>query len=67
MRIKVEINTYETRPARPLVRLPYIVDSAWWSGHADVQTFTAPELVATKLRALHQRRKDATCSTCGWR
>ncbi len=57
MRIKVEINTYETSPARPLVRIPYVVESPWWSGRADVQTFTSPELVATKLRALHQRRK----------
>lgn len=57
MRVKVEINTYETSPTRPLVRLPYVVDSPWWSGQAAVQTFTASELVATKLRALHQRRK----------
>ena len=57
MRIKVEINTYEISPARTLVHIPYVVDSPWWSGQADVQTFTSPELVATKLRALHQRRK----------
>lgn len=57
MRIKIEINTYETSPARPLVRIPYVVDSPWWSGQADVQTFTPSELAATKLRALHQRRK----------
>lgn len=57
MRVKVEINTYETGPARPLIRLPHTVESPWWSGRADVQTFASPELVATKLRALHQRRK----------
>lgn len=57
MRVKVEINTYETSPARPLIRLQYAVESPWWNGQADVQTFTSPELVATKLRALHQRRK----------
>lgn len=57
MRVKVEINTYETSPARPLIRLQYAVESPWWNGQADVQTFTSAELVATKLRALHQRRK----------
>ena len=57
LQVKVEINTYETSPARPYVRLPYAVDSPWWSGWADVLTFDPAELVATKLRALYQRRK----------
>ena len=57
MRVKVEINTYETSPARPLIQIPHTVESPWWNGQADVQTFTASELVSTKLRALYQRRK----------
>lgn len=57
LRVKVEINTYETSPARPHVHLPYAVESPWWSGRADVLTFEPAELVATKLRALYQRRK----------
>lgn len=57
LRIKVEINTHETSPSRPLIRIPHTIDSTWWSGRADVQAFASPELVATKLRALHQRRK----------
>ena len=57
MRIKVEINTYERSPARSLVRLPYSVRSSWFSGDADVLTFTLEELVATKIRALFQRSK----------
>jgi len=57
MRVKVEINTYETSPARPHHRIPYQVDSTWWSGKADVLTFQPAELVATKLRALFQRKK----------
>ncbi len=57
MRVKVEINTYETSPARLHHRVPYWVDSSWWSGQADVLTFQTDELVATKLRALFQRRK----------
>lgn len=57
MRVKIEINTYETSPARPHRRVPYRVESGWWSGSADVPTFQPEELVATKLRALFQRRK----------
>ena len=57
MRVKIEINTYETSPARPHRRAPYRVDSPWWTGTADVLTFQLEELVATKLRALFQRKK----------
>lgn len=57
LRIKVEINTHETDTARALIRLPFTVDSAWFRGSADVLTFQPAELVATKLRALYQRKK----------
>ena len=57
LRIKVEINTHETATARPLVQLPFRVDSDWYTGDADVLTFQPAELVATKLRALYQRSK----------
>lgn len=57
MRIKIEINTYETSPARSHRTVPFGVNSPWWTGAADVLTFQPEELVATKLRALFQRRK----------
>jgi hypothetical protein len=57
MRVKIEVNTYETSPARPHRTVPFAVASPWWSGEADVLTFRPEELVATKLRALFQRRK----------
>jgi hypothetical protein len=57
MRVKIEINTYETSPARPHRRATYGVESGWWSGSGDVLTFQPEELVATKLRALFQRKK----------
>jgi predicted nucleotidyltransferase component of viral defense system len=57
MRVKVEVNTHERSPARDLARVRYAVRSQWFSGHAAVQTFVPPELVATKLRALYQRSK----------
>jgi predicted nucleotidyltransferase component of viral defense system len=57
MRVKIEINTYEISPARPHRRATYEVESGWWSGSAGVLTFQPEELVATKLRALFQRKK----------
>lgn len=57
MRIKIEVNSHERSPARPLVRHPFMVNSPWFAGQADVQTFCPEELVATKLRALYQRSK----------
>lgn len=57
VRIKVEVNTFERSPARDLVRLPFSLDSSWYWGAADVLTFSLPELVATKIRALFQRSK----------
>jgi len=57
MRIKVEMNTFERSPAQPPVTRPLTVDSPWFRGQADVATFTVEEVVATKIRALYQRRK----------
>lgn len=57
LRMKVEINTHETSPAADLVKLPFTVTSSWFTGSCDLTTFTPAELVATKLRALFQRRK----------
>ena len=57
MSAKVEVNTDERSLARELVRVPYTVDSQWYQGIADVQTFVVAELVATKIRALFQRSK----------
>lgn len=57
MRLKVEINTHERSPAAPLVHVPYTVDSPWFTGNANVRTFVPTELVATKIRALYQRKK----------
>lgn len=57
MKVKIEMNTFETSPAFAPVRVPFNVSSRWWTGAADVRTFRVEELVATTLRALYQRRK----------
>lgn len=67
IRIKVEVNTHERRPADPIALTPFEVASPWWSGRADVRTFSTRELVATKIRAIYQRKKGRDVFDCGWR
>ena len=67
MQVKVEMNTFERSPARPTTTRSFVVDSPWFSGSADIPTFAVEELIATKIRALCQPKRDATFSTCGSR
>jgi predicted nucleotidyltransferase component of viral defense system len=57
IRVKIEINIEETTPFRPWAEIPYVVNSAWWSGEGQINSFTSEELLGTKLRALYQRSK----------
>ena len=57
MRIKIEMNTFERSPIRSIVNRPYAVVSPWFTGSADIPTFMLEELIATKIRALYQRKK----------
>jgi hypothetical protein len=57
LKIKIEINTHETSPARTPIQVPFAVDTLWFSGVTSVLTFAPEELVSTKLRALYQRKK----------
>jgi len=57
IRIKIEMNIAETEPHRPSKTMSHKVETSWWSGEADVPTYESSELLATKLRALYQRRK----------
>ncbi len=57
IRLKIEINVRESTPHRGHVLIPYAVDSTWWSGGARVRTFAIEDVLATKVRALCQRRK----------
>lgn len=57
LRLKIEINSREHFSASGVVRVPYSVDSSWFSGAAEISTFAINELLATKLRALYQRKK----------
>lgn len=57
MRVKVEIDTREHFSVRGLSRLPYSVATLWHEASVRVTTYTLEELLATKLRALYQRKK----------
>jgi len=57
IRVKIETNVREIDSFDERVTRPYAVDSPWWSGNADIPTFSIEELMGIKLRALYQRRK----------
>jgi len=57
LRLKIEINTREHFSVFGAGPHPLSVRSPWFEGRAEIQTYTMDELLATKLRALYQRRK----------
>ena len=57
IRLKVEINTREIEAFDPPVARCLKVTNPWFSGQADIPTFSPEEMLATKLRALLQRNK----------
>lgn len=57
IKVKIEINARERTFAHPRIRLKHTVASSWFSGSAEILTFQVEEMVATKIRALYQRRK----------
>ena len=57
LRLKVEINSREHFAVYGLERFPFSVRSRWFDGSAKITSFLLDELLATKLRALYQRRK----------
>jgi predicted nucleotidyltransferase component of viral defense system len=57
MRLKIEINCREHRFIFDPIKKNYGIKSPWFSGQVDLTTFELDELLATKVRALYQRRK----------
>ena len=55
--LKVEINCKEHFSVFPMVRVPFSVQSDWFTGECEVLTYELDELVGTKVRALYQRLK----------
>ncbi|MCP3996398.1 MAG: nucleotidyl transferase AbiEii/AbiGii toxin family protein [bacterium] len=56
-RLKLQINTREHESVFGLISRPLAVDSRWFSGSSEVTIYELDELLATKLRALYQRKK----------
>ncbi len=57
IRLKIEINIAEVQAFDTPVSVDYSVDNPWFRGATRIATFSAEELLATKLRALLQRDK----------
>jgi predicted nucleotidyltransferase component of viral defense system len=57
IRLKVEINTREIEAYDPPASKCFGIENPWFTGSADVATFSREEILATKLRALLQRDK----------
>ena len=56
-KLKIEINTTEHFQVLPLKTVSFSMDSDWFKGATGIITYEMDELIATKLRALYQRRK----------
>lgn len=57
IRLKIEIQTREIEAFDSPQTISYSVENPWFTGTADIATFSREELLATKLRALLQRDK----------
>jgi predicted nucleotidyltransferase component of viral defense system len=57
LRLKVETNCREHKSVLEHQVIPFSVDSPWFKGQCNINTFRLEELLGTKLRALYQRLK----------
>ena len=57
LRLKIEINTREHFTVLGFAGRQAVADNPWYTGKANITTFEIDELLATKLRAMYQRRK----------
>ncbi len=56
-KLKIEINTTEHFHLQDLQKIQLSIDSEWFKGETDILTYQFEELMATKFKALYQRRK----------
>jgi len=56
-KLKIEINTTEHFQVLPYKLEPFSLESEWFKGSSEIAVYELEELMATKLRALYQRRK----------
>ena len=56
LRLKVETNTREHFSVYGLKKVPFQISSRWFEGACEIHSYELDELLATKLRALFQRK-----------
>lgn len=56
-RLKIEVNVRETLPLKPLVSVPFKVNSDYFQGKTAIMAFDTEEMIGSKIRALYQRNK----------
>jgi predicted nucleotidyltransferase component of viral defense system len=66
MRLKIEINTREHLNVFGLQEVPFEMKSSWFSGKCNVTGYDIEELLATKFRALYQRKKGRDLFDLYW-
>lgn len=57
LKIKIEVNTREHFSSHGFINVPYNTNGSYFSGESSITTYRPEELLATKLRALYQRKK----------
>jgi predicted nucleotidyltransferase component of viral defense system len=57
LRLKIEINCREHFSVVGYTTKTFSVNTGWFKGSCDIQTYQLEEMVGTKIRALYQRRK----------
>jgi predicted nucleotidyltransferase component of viral defense system len=57
LKLKIEINCREHFSILGYTTKGFNVDSQWFKGSCDIQTYHLEEMAGTKIRALYQRRK----------
>ncbi len=57
LRLKVEINCREHFNVLGFQQVPFKVESSWFKGECNINTYHLEELLGTKMRALYQRTK----------
>ena len=66
MRLKIEINTREHLNVLGLKEMSFEMKSGWFSGQCSVTGYEIEELLATKFRALYQRKKGRDLFDLYW-
>jgi predicted nucleotidyltransferase component of viral defense system len=66
MRLKIEINTREHLNVFGLQEVPFEMKSSWFSGKCSATGYEIEELLATKFRALYQRKKGRDLFDLYW-